>query len=97
MTQLAKRSKNAKLTDTAFALGVSTSGPSFFQVGLRNNSFSSLYSRTGQYHRVSEVSDSLGSAVKSITDKASSVVSYGLDSLVENADQFLDVLNGLNN
>jgi RHS repeat-associated protein len=97
MTQLAKRSKNAKLTDTAFALGVSTSGPSFFQVGLRNNSFSSLYSRTGQYYRVNEVSELLGSAVKDITDKASSVLSYGLDSLVENADQFLDMLNGLNN
>ena len=96
MTQLAKRSKNVNVSDAAFALGVSTSGPSFFQVGLRSNSFSSVYSQASQYYRVSDVSMSLATAVRNVTDKVSPILYNSLDFLVENADRFVDILEMLN-
>ena len=96
MTQLAKRSKNVKMTDAAYALGVSTSGPSFFQVGMRSNSFSSMCSRTGQFHRINDVSESLSATVRDLADKISGIMFTDLDTLVANSDRFFDVLGQLN-
>ena len=96
MTQLAKRSKNVSITDAAFAVGVSSSGPSFFQIGLRSNSFSSLYSNAGQFHRLNDVASSIANVVKPIINSAQSVLVDNTDALDNNPDQFYSVLQTIN-
>lgn len=96
MTQLAKRARNIRLSDAIAAVGVSTSGPSFFQVGFRNNSFSALVSYTSSYQRLSQVVSSLRDLVQPIVDKAQNVLFDESDALSNNADQFLTTVQGVN-
>jgi RHS repeat-associated protein len=92
MSQLAKRAINVKGTDLSFALGVSTSGSAFFQVGVRSNSFSELVSETTEFKSW----DSFADPVKSTIDPILQLLCGGMfdstQSLVDNADSLLSIV-----
>ncbi len=62
MTQLAKRNLNSRNSDLAFSAGLSSSGPTYATVGLRSNSFTTLFSYSGEYQPADSVIDEIREA-----------------------------------
>jgi len=91
MSQLAKRSNNAKFSDLAFATGVSTSGPAFFQVGVRSNSFSEIVSQTTEFKPWTSFTD----PIKGVIDPILQVVRGGMFSTTDSLENSADTLFNL--
>jgi hypothetical protein len=92
MTQLAKRAINVKGTDLTFAVGVSTSGPAFFQVGIRSNSFSEVVSETTAFRPWEHFSDPVKAVIDPILQLLQGGIFDSTESLARNADTLFGIV-----
>jgi RHS repeat-associated protein len=95
LTQLAKRTKGGSGAIAQF--GVSTSGPSYFQVGVRNNSFTSTVSDTGDFIPVDQAPDAVKQLFEPVAASVSGVLPLGksVEALTNGADKYVSTMLAL--
>jgi hypothetical protein len=72
-------------------VGLSTTGPSYFTVGLKSNTFSFTWSETNPFTPVSQIHPTAAAVINPVLNTIGSVlISLGnsVNSLVTNADKF---------
>ncbi len=94
LSQLAKNAKSRH--GYSVTLGLSTSGPAYFQVGPRSNYFASLVGFTDDFHDIGTIPEPVRSALPFYLDFASLLVPIARapEAAAQNAQRFFDSVRG---
>jgi hypothetical protein len=96
MTQLAKSSLNPSWGDVAFGVGLSSSGPSFANIGFRSNLFASLISWTTSYRPVGPDVDHLREAIGPLFGLVEGGALKSGDTIGAHADAIINAVTSFN-